>query len=57
MRYLTVCAENGASPPRDIDPFLPQAMDQTCRAALSRPYPSRAQPAAAAELIAIDDSS
>ncbi len=42
--YLTACAENGASPPRDIDAFLPWAMDETRRAALSRPQPSRAPP-------------
>jgi transposase len=43
--YLSACAENGASPPRDIDAFLPWAMDETRRAALSRPYPCRAPPA------------
>jgi transposase len=54
--YLTACAENGASAPRDIDPFLPWAMDETRRTALSRPYPSRAPPAAAAEPTPIGDS-
>jgi len=43
--YLSACAQNGASPPTDIDPFLPWAMDETRRAALSRPYPCRAPPA------------
>jgi transposase len=44
-RYLTACAQNGASAPQDIDPFLPWAMDERRRTALSRPYPSRAPPA------------
>ncbi len=48
--YLSACAENGASPPADIDPFLPWAMDETRRAVLSRPYPCRAPPGAPAEL-------
>jgi transposase len=43
--YLTACAENGASAPQEIDPFLPWAMDETRRTALRRPYPSRAPPA------------
>ena len=54
--YLTACAENGASAPQDIDPFLPWAMDETRRTALSRPYPSRAPPAAPAEPTPIRDS-
>ena len=54
--YLTACAENGASAPQDIDPFLPWAMDETRRTALSRPYPSRAPPAAATEPTPIDES-
>jgi hypothetical protein len=56
-RYLTACAENGAGAPPDIDPFLPWAMDETRRAALGRPSPSRAPPAAPAEPTPIDDSS
>ena len=55
--YLTACAENGASPPQDIDPFLPWAMDETRRAALARPYPCRAPPAEPAEPPPLDDSS
>jgi len=47
--YLSACAENGASPPADIDPFLPWAMDETRRAALARPYPCRAPPGVPAE--------
>ena len=54
--YLTACAENGASAPQDIDPFLPWAMDEPRRTALSRPYPSRALPAAPAEPTPIRDS-
>ena len=54
--YLTACAQNGASAPQDIDPFLPWAMDETRRTALSRPYPSRAPPAAATEPTPIDES-
>jgi transposase len=56
-RYLSACAENGASAPQDIDPFLPWAMDETRRTAFSRPYPSRAPPAAPAEPTPIRDSS
>jgi len=56
-RYLTACAQNGASAPQDIDPFLPWSMDETRRTALSRPYPSRAPPAASTEPTPIDDSS
>ncbi len=44
-RYHTACAENGASAPQDIAPFLPWSMDETRRAALSRPYSSQAPPA------------
>jgi len=47
--YLTACAENGASAPQDIAPFLPWAMDQRRRAELSRPHPSRAPPAVLTE--------
>jgi len=54
--YLTACAENGASAPQDIDSFLPWVMDETRRSTLSRPYPSRAPPAAAAEPTPIADS-
>jgi transposase len=56
-RYLSVCADNGARAPQDIDPFLPWAMDETRRAALARPSPFRAPPAAPAEPTPIDDSS
>ena len=55
--YLTACAENGGSAPRDIDPFLPWSMDETRRAALGRPHPSRLPPAAPAEPVTIHDSS
>jgi transposase len=54
--YLTACAQNGASAPQNIDPFLPWAMDETRRSALSRPYPSRAPPPAPAEPTCIPDS-
>jgi len=54
--YLTACAENGAGAPQDIDPFLPWAMDERRPAALARPYPSRAPPAAPAEPTSIDES-
>ncbi|MCP3879377.1 MAG: IS66 family transposase, partial [Sulfitobacter sp.] len=47
--YLTACAENGGSAPQDIDPFLPWSMGDTRRAALGRPYPSRAPPASSTE--------
>ncbi|MCP3891426.1 MAG: transposase, partial [Desulfobulbaceae bacterium] len=40
--YLTACADNGGQAPQNIDPFLPWSMDAARRAALSRPYPSRA---------------
>ncbi len=56
-RYLDACAENGGSAPQDIDPFLPWSMDETHRAALSRPYPSRAPPASPTELTPLHDSS
>ena len=56
-RYLDACAEHGGSAPQDIDPFLPWSMDETRRAALSRPYPCRAPPAAPAEPAPIHDSS
>jgi hypothetical protein len=56
-RYLTACAENGGSAPQDIDPFLPWSMDETRRAALGRPHPSRLPPAAPAESTPIHDSS
>ena len=54
--YLTACAENDASAPQDLDPFLPWAMNETHRTALSRPYPSRAPPATPAEPTPIHDS-
>ena len=52
--YLTACADNGGKAPRNIDPFLPWSMEETRRAALSRPAPSRAPPA---EPVPIHDSS
>ena len=55
--YLTSCAQNGGSAPRDIDPFLPWSMEEARRAALSRPAPSRAPAAAPTELPSILDSS
>jgi cytochrome oxidase assembly protein ShyY1 len=45
LDYLTACAENGASPPAQIDAFLPWAMDDARRVDLSRPYACRAPPA------------
>ena len=45
LDYLTACAENGASPPAQIDAFLPWAMDDARRADLRRPYACRAPPA------------
>ncbi|MEJ2481516.1 MAG: transposase [Acidihalobacter sp.] len=56
-RYLTACAQNGASPPQDIAPFLPWAMDERRQAELSRPYPSRAPAPAPSEPPCIHDSS
>jgi transposase len=35
--YLDACAENGAQPPEDIEPFLPWSMDEERRATLGRP--------------------
>jgi transposase len=55
--YLTACAQNGASAPRDIDPFLPWAMDERRRTTLSRPDPCRAPPGASTEPLPIDDNS
>jgi len=55
--YLTACADNGGQAPQNIDPFLPWSMDAARRAALSRPYPSRAPPAAPAESTPIHDRS
>jgi len=43
--YLTVCAQNGGVPPRQLDPFLPWSMDEARRRALARPHPCRAPPA------------
>jgi hypothetical protein len=54
--YLTACAQNGARAPQDIDPFLPWSMDERRRAALSRPSPCRAPPAAPLEPTPIHDS-
>jgi transposase len=45
LDYLTACAEHGASPPAQIDAFLPWAMDDARRADLRRPYACRAPPA------------
>ena len=56
-RYLTACAQNGASAPQDIAPFLPWAMDERRQAELSRPYPSRAPAPAPSEPPCIHDSS
>lgn len=56
-RYLTVCAENGASAPQDIDPLLPWSMDAARRAALGRPSPDQAPPALPSEPTPIHDSS
>ena len=56
-RYLTACAQNGASAPQDIAPFLPWAMDARRQAELSRPYPSRAPAPAPSEPPCIHDSS
>jgi transposase len=55
--YLTACAENGATAPQALDPFLPWSMDETRRAELSRPYPAQAPPAAPAEPPPVHDSS
>ena len=35
--YLDACAENGAQPPEEIEPFLPWLMDEERRATLGRP--------------------
>jgi transposase len=43
-RYLTACAENGATAPQALDPFLPWSMDEMRRAALCRPYSAQAPP-------------
>jgi transposase len=55
--YLQACAEHGGQAPRSIDRFLPWAMDEARRAALSRPYPSHAPPASSSEPVPIHDSS
>jgi transposase len=55
--YLTACAQNGASAPQDIDPFLPWSMDERRRAALSLPPRSRAPPAATTQPTPLDESS
>jgi transposase len=56
-RYLTACAQNGASAPQDIAPFLPWAMDARRQAELSCPSPSRAPAPAPSEPPCIHDSS
>lgn len=56
-RYLTACAQNGASAPQDIAPFLPWAMDERRQAELSRPSPSRVPALAPSEPPCIHDSS
>ena len=56
-RYLTACAQNGASAPQDIAPFLPWAMDARRQAELSRPSPSRVPALAPSEPPCIHDSS
>lgn len=43
--YLSACADTGGSAPQAIAPFLPWSMDDTRRAALSRPPSCRAPPA------------
>ncbi len=43
--YLQACADNGARPPRDLDPFLPWRMEEPRRAELTRPYSPQAPPA------------
>jgi transposase len=55
--YLSACAENGASAPPDIDPFLPWSMDETRRTALSRPYSSQAPPLSPTQTLPIAESS
>ena len=35
--YLTACAENNGTPPEDLSPFLPWAMDDARRERLSQP--------------------
>jgi transposase len=55
--YLQACADNGGKAPRNIEPFLPWAMDEERRAELSRPYPPHAPPASPAEPVPIHDSS
>jgi transposase len=55
--YLHACADNGGKAPRDIEPFLPWAMDAQRRAELSRPYPSHGPPASPTERVPIHDSS
>ena len=56
-RYLTACAQNGASAPQDIAAFLPWAMDARRQAELSRPSPSRVPALAPSEPPCIHDSS
>ena len=55
--YLTACADNGGQAPRTIDRFLPWSMDETRRAALRRPCPSRAPPVAPTEPAPIPERS
>jgi transposase len=42
--YLSACADKGGRAPEEIAPFLPWSMDDTRRAALSRPSSCRAPP-------------
>lgn len=53
--YLNACADNGGSAPQDSAPFLPWSMDDTRRAALSRPISSWAPPGAPSEPVPIDN--
>lgn len=49
MSYLDACADNGGKAPSALAPFLPWSMDETRRAMLGQPHPSRAPPAAPTE--------
>ena len=44
--FLSACAEKGGTVPADLSPFLPWAMDEARREALSRPVPAADYPAA-----------
>lgn len=43
--FLCACAEKGGTVPADLSPFLPWAMDEARREALSRPVPGADYPA------------